>query len=601
MTEDFSAGLDPMPAGSWAGTILACPFYVPFLPALAAAILDGSIWWQGTPEPHELAELTVYLPTREAAGLLKLALLAQSSNGATFLPRIRVLGEADPLDLFASYGTRMVSPAAALDLLKQALAVPEAFDGLERHVWLAALAMEASKSLHGARLVHEPLFTLLSASSAFTVAGQIAALIGEAQAEGAELSRLSGLDSSRASGSEQLSLQLLRAVLRGWQAHKTKTGKIDSEERRNRLMAVEAEFLRQSKTPVIVAAPAACAAMAAMQLIEAALSRPRSALVLHGTVNGNISKKNHPEHPEHGLSLLLDRLYPSGVSIPSPAPSKCPPAREGVGGEKKEARARFWTEALCPAPATAGWAHYIETIRSEPGSTAPGLSLIEADTVQDEVAVIVLILRECLETPGQTAALVTCSESLTSRVRAALVPWGLTPGTDAPVSSPDNLAARAVSCAASGKPEDLVELLRQAQGKDAACLWRVAETADLGALRQMWRPASFAGLPAALARAEDAIASGKARHPAMTRIAPGEWDAARNLVSQTIEALAPLTQYADKQAALPDWLVAHRLALLSLKNWAFWAPEALHWPRWNRQAHTPSRSISRNMRNFSRR
>ena len=185
-----------------------------------------------------------------------------------------MLGEADPLDLFAAYGPRM-DPAAALGLLEDALAVPQAFGELERRVQLAALVMNASQSLLGTRLAHEPVFTAITPASAFTMAGQIAALIGEAHEAGADLALVGQLDSSRASGSEQLSLQLLRKVLRGWEAHKSKTGKLDSEERRNRLMAIEAEFIRQSDAPVIIAGSTGSVA-ATVGLMGAALSRPQS-------------------------------------------------------------------------------------------------------------------------------------------------------------------------------------------------------------------------------------------------------------------------------------------------------------------------------------
>ncbi len=546
------------PAGISQGRILKCPMHAPFIPALAAAILDGAIWAGRAPEPHELPSLTVYLPTLAAVEPLKLALLAQSQSGATFLPRIRVLGEGDPLELFAAYGTRM-DAAAALELLEDALAVPPAFEELERRVQLAALVMNASQSLLGTRLAHEPLYPPITPASAFTIAGQIAALIGEAHEEGADLARFGQLDSSRASGSEQLSLQLLRNVLRGWQAHKAKAGKLDREERRNRIMAIEAEFVRQSDAPVIVAGSTGSVA-ATVGLMEAALSRPHSALVLYGLDDTGTAEESYPEHPQHGLKLLLARFDIRGEAV-FPLSARLPNA--GPGGEDAERRARFLSEALRPAPATAQWAPYIETLSREAGSPAPGLSIVEAGTVQDEAAAIALILRECLETPGQTAALITPSESLIARVRHALAQWGLAAGTSADAGSPDSLAARAISCAASGKPDGLVELLRQAQGADAAKLRRAAEVIDLGVLRQMWRPVSLTGVPAALSRAEHAIFSGEARHPAMRRVSAAGWDAARSIATQVIEALAPLTAM-TKRAPLPDWLAAHRTALEQL-------------------------------------
>src|SRR5271165_2707798 len=120
-----------------AGTVLQCPAPVPFLPRLATAIREGTLWDRGKPEPHELAQIVVYLPTHAAVEPLKLAFLAAAPEGATFLPRIRVLGEPDPLDLFASYGTRMASATEATALLEAALAIPQAFGDLEREVELA--------------------------------------------------------------------------------------------------------------------------------------------------------------------------------------------------------------------------------------------------------------------------------------------------------------------------------------------------------------------------------------------------------------------------------------------------------------------------------
>ncbi len=586
--------------GSGAGVILKCPVTSPFLPSLAAAVLDGSIWNLGAPEPHELAALTIYLPTHAAVEPLKLSFLAYSAAGATFLPRIRVLGDPDPLDLFAAYSPHMAA-AQALDLLETALAVPPDFDELERQVQLAALAIEASQSLQGSRLMHEPVFVALPAASAFTIAGQIATLIGEAHAEGADLSRIALLDSTRASGSEQLSLQLLRGVLRGWQAHKAGTGKLDREERRNQLMAIEAEFIRASDGPLIIAGSTGSVA-ATGGLMEAALGRPQSAIVLYGLdarPGESWAVAAHPEHPQHGLQQLLARLnirpediraLPAAeISPPHPPLSprgegrkSCGPLPKGRGssgvpsprGEKDrmrgdfeldaKRRARFLSEALRPAPSTAEWAPFIETLRGEAGSPVPGVSLIEAETTQDEADAIALILRSALETAGQTAALVTPSDSLLARVRHALAGWGLAAEPLAEACGANAFAARAVSCAASGKPGDFVELLRLAQGQAAARIGRLAEIADIGVMRQMWRPSALAGIPAALSRAEHAVASGEARHPAMKRVASAEWDAARTFAAKVIEALAPLTARAEKRLAMPGWIAAHRAVLSSL-------------------------------------
>ena len=410
---------DPFAGGP---AILNCPAHSPFLKTLAASILDGSIWNAGAPEPHDLPGLTIYLPSQAAVQPLKLEFLWLSPNEATFLPRIRVLGDADPLDLFANYGTRMESTKAAIALLKKALAIPSAFTELERQIHLSACALEAAAKMRSTIAAPgERLFPDVPAVSAAAIASEIGALIDEAHNEGADLSRIDRLDSSEASGSEQLSLQLLRAVRKGWAAYKLRINKLDGQERRNRLMAVEAEFIRESKAPVIIAGSTASVA-ATMALMETLKERPNSAIVLHG-LDRHLDAESwavlggHPEHPQHGLHQLLSRLDAGRETIRDLAPPS--PGRESLR------RAAFLSEALRPASTTAQWASFASDERKREGSPVPGLALIEAETTQDEAAAIALILREALETKGQTAALVTPDENLIGRVRHALTHWGL--------------------------------------------------------------------------------------------------------------------------------------------------------------------------------
>jgi ATP-dependent helicase/nuclease subunit B len=610
-------GTDIIPAteGSktLAGRVFKCPAHVPFLPSLASAISNGAIWDGERPQPHELAGIVIYVPSLGAVEPLKLAFLAQSPNGATFLPRIRVLGDADPADLFALYGTRMDSTADAITLFEEALAIPEAYGDLERQAELAAFVMQASQSLKGGQFGIDVPFLRISPASAFKIAGQLTALIGEVHSEGASqvpphsvslpegredavrsaaaapsplgervgvrgsfqfpertiqaypLSRISIIAGGNGSGAEQLSLQLLRAVFGAWEAHKKRSAKLDREERRNRLMAVEAEFIRRSTTPVIVAGSTGSIGATA-GLMEAALDRPRSALVLHGLDDfcGETwdTLGAHPEHAQHGLHHLLTRLELKPADV---HPLQSPP---GVAVHQAlPARARFLSEAMKPAPATAGWASSIERLKSEEACPASGLSLIETETLQEEASIIALMLRESLETPGQTAALVTPSDALLSRVTHALAQWGLSADARERQDA-DDFAARALACAASNKPEDFIALMRSCGGKAGHRIRRSAEIADLGVLRQMWRPRSLDEIPSALARAEHAISSGEARHPALKRIAGVEWEAARTLAIEAIEALQPLRRLAGKARPLPVWTEAHAEALSRLAKLA---------------------------------
>lgn len=552
-------------AFSGGSAILSCPVHAPFLKTLAASILDGSIWNAGAPEPHDLPELTIYVPSQAAVQPLKLEFLWQSPNEATFLPRIRVLGEADPLDLFAAYGTRM-DTARALALLEKALAVPAAFSELERQIHLSGYALKAASGMRSQRAAPgDRVFPSVPAVSAAGIAREIAGLIDEAHNEAADFARIDLLDAAHSPGSEQLSLQVLRSMRKSWQAHKARAGKLDAQERRNRLMAIEADFIRQSRTPVIVAGSTASIA-ATMTLMETLRGRDNSAIVLHGLDSSMDATSwaalcDHPEHPQHGLHRLLTRIDVLRESVRNLHSSFVAAAGENLP------RAVFLSEALRPSSTTSEWANFAKACKTTPGSPAPGLTLIEAETIQEEAAAIALVLREALETEGQTAALVTPDEKLIGRVRHALSQWGLAgPFQEAGV---DSLASRAAAAAAQAKPEDLVELLRCAEGEAAAGRRRYAELIDLGVLRQMWRPSSMLGIPVALARAEHAISSGEARHPAMKRIASTEWEAARHCAEGLLEALSPLASQAGERLTLKDWTSAHATVMGHLAGLGF--------------------------------
>ncbi len=564
----MTAGVSELKPGPYAGgfAIVNCPAHAPFLKTLAASILDGSIWNAGAPEPHDLPGLTLYLPSQAAIQPLKLEFLWLSPNEATFLPRIRVLGDSDPLDLFAAYGTRMEATKAAIALLKKALAIPPAFTELERQIHMSGFALEAAGKMRSTKTAPgERLYPDVPAVSAAAIAREIATLIDEAHNEGADLSRIDKLDSSQSTGGEQLSLQLLRHVRRSWDAHKQHEHRLDAQERRNRLMAIEADFVRQSDAPVIIAGSTGSVA-ATMTLIETLKGRPNSALVLHG-LDRNLDAEswaalgNHPEHPQHGLYQLLAKLGMSREAI-----------RDLETGERESSRrVAFLSEALRPSSTTARWASFASATKKAGGSPAPGLALLEAESIQDEAAAIALILREALETEGRTAALVTPDENLIGRVRHALTHWGVT--NPVAEQNPETLALRAAMTAASAKPEDFAALLRSAQGDGAAAIRRFAELIDLGVLRQMWRPSSMAGVPAALARAQHAIAAAEARHPAMKRIEATEWEAARAFAGQVLGALSPLTSGSEERLDLAEWTSAHSSVMAKLAELGFCASD----------------------------
>ena len=103
--------------------------------------------------------------------------------------------------------------------------------------------------------------------------------------------------------------------------------------------------------------------------------------------------------------------------------------RRGAPRSTAETAAQRWrrrvvNEALRPAEETADWLHVIDDLRAEdPNAIAEalsGLSLVSARTEEEAATVAALLLREALETPERTAALVTPDQRIARRVTA---PW----------------------------------------------------------------------------------------------------------------------------------------------------------------------------------
>jgi ATP-dependent helicase/nuclease subunit B len=90
-------------------------------------------------------------------------------------------------------------------------------------------------------------------------------------------------------------------------------------------------------------------------------------------------------------------------------------------------------EALRPAEATADWRDQIAQLRNEARADAEdpiaeglaGLSVIAGRNEEETAAVAALLLRETLETPGKTCALITPDQDLARRVSARLARWGV--------------------------------------------------------------------------------------------------------------------------------------------------------------------------------
>src|SRR6266849_1438922 len=140
--------------------VFSVPVSAPFLRTVIAALVDGRLidGIKARAHPAELAQATLYLPTRRAGRMAREIFLDELKTDAVVLPRIVALGDIDEDELAFAEQAEPYGGAAPLD-------IPPKLGELERRLTLARLVAAWAKSPVSAPLVvGGPASTLALAS-----------------------------------------------------------------------------------------------------------------------------------------------------------------------------------------------------------------------------------------------------------------------------------------------------------------------------------------------------------------------------------------------------------------------------------------------------
>ncbi len=387
------------------------PAHRPFAQDLAQGLHDAL----APLGPEALSQAIVLTPTRRGARALADAFVAAAEGRAVLPPQMRPLGDLDE-------GEPPFEPGdLALDL-------PAAIDPLRRRFELTRMVAENAHLLPGRDL---------TASAALEMADALGGFLDGLQIEEIEVGdRLDGLVDAELAEHWQVSRVFLETALAAWPKRLEALGVVDVSERRVRLLRRLAErWTEAPPTGVLVAAGSTGTARATRDLLIAVAGAPRGCVVLPGLDQDLADKawaKVDVQHPQGALRRLLDqaRIAKAEVAL-WPASVRA----ESAGRWRR----RIVNEALRPAEETADWLRVIGDLRKEGGAAGvdpiaeglKGLSLISARTEEEAATAVALLLREALETPELTAALVTPDQVLARRVAAKLARWGVTPDSSA--------------------------------------------------------------------------------------------------------------------------------------------------------------------------
>jgi ATP-dependent helicase/nuclease subunit B len=198
----------------------------------------------------------------------------------------------------------------------------------------------------------------------------------------------------------------------------------------------------------------------------------------------------------------------------------------GAEAGARAARVRLLAEAMRPADTTDRWGALTAWTRRP----CDGVEWLEAPSPAAEAALAAQCLREALETPGRTAALVTPDRNLARRVAAEMTRWGIEIDDSAGVPLAQTAAGRffmlvAEAAAAGLAPVALLAALKQplaALGRAPRDLRRAVRRLENPFLRGVKPARGAEGLRAAIQATEGGAQAtrGRTAGPTPSRRSP---------------------------------------------------------------------------------
>jgi ATP-dependent helicase/nuclease subunit B len=538
--------------------VFTIPAGAPFLPTLSRALLAGELieGFPGAGGPLALAGATIFVPTQRAAAALGDALLAAAGGESVLLPRIAPLGAFEPDE-----ATAFFDPASE-DAPRPGL--PAAVGALARRHALALLVRRWGQALEGAiceagpdGLVFDrarPALVASSPAQAYALAADLAALIDDMIIEGVDWRRIGALEPGEYDRYWLITLDFLKIAFARWPEWLRDNGLVDRAKRTALMVEAEIKALEDgaSRGPTVIAGSTARSDRGAVVLPDLDLHLDEPTWDMIGAADE--AAQGLAGHPQALLHRLIRRIGVSRAEVRTLGTQSAPVA----------ARAAFLSEALRPADSTDLWRRREKALAPEAVAAAlAGVSIIVAENETEEALALAVAMREALETPGRTAALITPDPSIARRVSAELARWGVEVEDSAGRSlgqTDGGAFARLVLKAALGTGQRNIQALIAHSAarfgrSEAACL-RAARALELGIFRAA-PLASLDDLDAAFVAAR-AAAAGRA-HPAI-RISEERRADGEALAHDVVAAIAPLGAL-GAAAPLRDWLAAHRAAL----------------------------------------
>ena len=425
-------------------------------------------------DPLTLCRLTLLLPNRRGIRAVREGFLRQTGGKALLLPRMQAIGDVDEDEWLMDTshgGDQLTLPPAITELRRQLLLL---------HLIARNRGIEPALAAPLAR--------------------ELADFLDRLQTEEVPLSALENLVPDDLAAHWQETLAFLNILGEPWDELLRAEGCIDPGERRNALLRAQANRWRKlpPNDPVVVAGSTG-SIPATAELIAVVAHLPNGAVILPGldlhSDDETWMEIDH-SHSQFGLSELLRQIGVNRWQVSS-----------WHGPTNETPRQALIREAMRPTESTEQW----RELQSLSAEATNGLTRIDCSDLIEEAGVIALHMRQVLEIPKRTAALITTDRGLARRVAAELQRWNIliddSAGQPLAATPPGTfLRLTAEMFASDLDPIDLLAALKHpfALGQwGPGVLRAAARDLDRIALRGPRPAAGFLGLSAALVAAHE--------------------------------------------------------------------------------------------------
>jgi ATP-dependent helicase/nuclease subunit B len=412
------------------------PAHLPFLDSLAHIVLE-----KHGHDPLTLSNITIFLPNRRACKELQQAFLRASNGTPLLLPKISPIGDDDEKFIFKFMGDNNYELPNLISPIKQRLILTKLIEK-----WQSYLKTGEK----------------ITIPQAAFLAIELASFLGEVQKEQLSFDEITEIVPDNLSKHWQVTLSFLSILIEEWPKILADEQAVDIHTQRNIVLKMQAEYWQANPAEFpVIAAGSTGSIPATANLLKTIANMPQGSVILPG-----LDKELDTEsweiigetHPQFGLKQLLEYI---GIERKDVQEIKANFKNNAIN------RSNLVREMMRPNATTYMW-NNLSIAENE----LQNIELTTAASLQEEATIIALRLKETLQTPGKTAALITNQRDLAKRVSGILNRWDVTIDDSAGyelANTPQAIFLRLLAQMAADKAKSPLSLLKLFKHPFSSC------------------------------------------------------------------------------------------------------------------------------------